>query len=294
MPNYFTEGDVATPTDTIERSMAKVVSQLPSFLGGGVDADAAAYIALSGATDVAGINAFVTGVKDFGLWDTFVCWPLRSTQNAGSGNTVYSLGGLGTYNGTLVNAPGWTANGLTFDAVGENVQIPNEVNLRNARSGMVVFNPSSTGANQGLIVIVGPSQAIGSTFVRLRFYGDNNTPIRPGIGYVATRNTVLSDNASINRTANLGTWRTNAFTADNSSDNVFENGTLAADGARSGLAALNPGDQGINPVVHYLFGASSATTGAFAALTTSKWTDSQVATLHNIYKTTLGAGLGLP
>lgn len=282
--------------------MAKVVSQLPSFLGGGggggggggdgVDADAAAYIALSGATDVSGIDAFVTSVKDFGLWDTFVCWPLRSTQNAGSGNTVYSLGGLGTYDGTLVNAPGWTADGLTFDAVGENVQIPDEANLRNARSGMVVFNPGSTGANQGLIVIIGPSQAIGSHFVRLRFYGDNNTMFRPGIGYVATRNTALSENASINRTANLGTWRTNAFTADDSSDNVFENGTLAADGARSGLAALNPG--GVSVAVRYLFGNSSATTGAFAALTTSKWTDSQVATLHNIYKTTLGAGLGLP
>jgi hypothetical protein len=51
MPNYFPEGDAATPADTIEKSMAKVVSQLPSALdvlelssgsgssGGGVGVD---------------------------------------------------------------------------------------------------------------------------------------------------------------------------------------------------------------------------------------------------------------
>jgi hypothetical protein len=32
MPNYFPEGDAAAPADTIERSMAKVVSQLPGAL----------------------------------------------------------------------------------------------------------------------------------------------------------------------------------------------------------------------------------------------------------------------
>lgn len=32
MPNYFPEGDAALPTDTIEKSMAKVVSQLPGAL----------------------------------------------------------------------------------------------------------------------------------------------------------------------------------------------------------------------------------------------------------------------
>jgi hypothetical protein len=43
-----------------------------------------------------------------------VCWPLRSAQNAGTGSTAYSLGGLGTYNGTLVNGPTWGADGLSF------------------------------------------------------------------------------------------------------------------------------------------------------------------------------------
>jgi hypothetical protein len=57
---------------------------------------------------------FVKGVKALGLWNNFVCWPLRSSQNAGTGTTAFSLGGLGTFNGTLVNGPTWGANGVSF------------------------------------------------------------------------------------------------------------------------------------------------------------------------------------
>ena len=43
-----------------------------------LDADAAAFIQRSGATDRTAINAFVRGVKALGLWNNMVCWPLRS------------------------------------------------------------------------------------------------------------------------------------------------------------------------------------------------------------------------
>ena len=35
-------------------------------------------------------------------------------------------------------------------------------------------------------------------------------------------------------------------------------------------------------------------TGAFAATSTAKWSDAQVAALHTLYRNTLGTGLGLP
>lgn len=57
------------------------------------------------------INKFVIGIKKLGLWDTMVCWPMRSIHNAGTGTTVYSLGGLGIYNGTMVNSPMWQPDG---------------------------------------------------------------------------------------------------------------------------------------------------------------------------------------
>jgi hypothetical protein len=58
------------------------------------------------------INKFVVGVKKLGLWNSMVCWPMRSIHNAGTATTVYSLGGLGTYNGTMVNSPTWGYNGI--------------------------------------------------------------------------------------------------------------------------------------------------------------------------------------
>jgi hypothetical protein len=81
-----------------------------------IDADATAFVAASGATDFDAINRFVIGMKTLGLYNSMVCWPLRSTQNAGTGSTAYSLGGLGTYNGTLVNGPTWGTDGVTFAA----------------------------------------------------------------------------------------------------------------------------------------------------------------------------------
>jgi hypothetical protein len=60
------------------------------------------------------IRDFAKGVNDLGLWNSMVCWPLRSTQNAGTGTVAYSLGGLGTFDGTLVNGPAWGASGIEF------------------------------------------------------------------------------------------------------------------------------------------------------------------------------------
>jgi len=65
------------------------------------------------------INKFIIGTKKLGLWNTMVCWPMRSIHNAGTGSTVYSLGGLGTYNGTMTNSPVWSSDGsgIFFDQV---------------------------------------------------------------------------------------------------------------------------------------------------------------------------------
>lgn len=86
-----------------------------------LDGDAREYISRAGVTDSTAriqLNEFVRGVKNLGLWANMVCWPLRSAQNSGGADptntTVYSLGGLGTYNGTRVNGPAWGANGIDF------------------------------------------------------------------------------------------------------------------------------------------------------------------------------------
>jgi hypothetical protein len=84
----------------------------------GYDFDASAYFDSTGITDAvtrAKINNFVVGVKNLGLWSSFICWPLKSSQNKGSGTTAYSLGGFGPYNGSFVSSPTWGVDGVTFN-----------------------------------------------------------------------------------------------------------------------------------------------------------------------------------
>jgi hypothetical protein len=89
------------------------------------DADVLAFALASGATDIEPLNTFVKETKDLGYWDDMVFWPMKSAQNAGTGTTLYSLGGLGTFNGTLVNGPTWDSEGILFgEGSGKRIDLP--------------------------------------------------------------------------------------------------------------------------------------------------------------------------
>ena len=64
--------------------------------------------------DVNDIDNFIKGLKQLNLWQNTVCWPMRSVHNVGNGSTVLSLGGRGTYNGTIYNSASWGNGGITF------------------------------------------------------------------------------------------------------------------------------------------------------------------------------------
>jgi len=78
------------------------------------DADVAAFQKASDAADVTGIMDLVDYLKGQSLWDYARFYPMKSSQNAGSGSTVYGLGGLTSNNMTLVNSPTWGSDGVTF------------------------------------------------------------------------------------------------------------------------------------------------------------------------------------
>lgn len=79
------------------------------------DADVAAFQKASAASDVSGIMDLVDYLKTESLWDYARFFPMKSSQNAGTGSTVYGLGGLTSNNMTLVNSPTWGSDGVTFD-----------------------------------------------------------------------------------------------------------------------------------------------------------------------------------
>jgi hypothetical protein len=64
-------------------------------------------------SDAVDIDNFVIGLKDLGIWNYFVCWLLQSSQNIGTGTTVLTLGGFGSYPGTILGtALTWGLSGL--------------------------------------------------------------------------------------------------------------------------------------------------------------------------------------
>jgi hypothetical protein len=81
------------------------------------DTDVLAFAAASGAVsipDLLKIEDLVAYLKAQSLWDYARFYPMKSAQNAGSGSTVYGLGGLTSNNMTLVNSPTWGSDGVTF------------------------------------------------------------------------------------------------------------------------------------------------------------------------------------
>jgi hypothetical protein len=117
---------------------------------GGYDSDAESYFTTAGVTNATAkdqINLFIIGLKRLGLWDDMACWPLRSAQNAGTGSTAYSLGGLGTYNGTLVNGPTWGSGGVNFNVVNAYIGVTGTFTQPLTVMGAVNFKTTTNGGS---------------------------------------------------------------------------------------------------------------------------------------------------
>jgi hypothetical protein len=240
----------------------------------GFDPDAAAYIATAGVTDATAktqINAFVKGVKNLGLWNDIISWPLRSSQNAGTGVTAYSLGGLITKNGTLTNGPTWGTDGINFDGTNDYINVP--------------FTEKSGYTSHNFGVIASLSDL---TISRIAFQAGG-----PWIGVLASTNKpTISDDAN---NVFFPTYTANTFFGANydktgSSFKGYQAGNLIGTVATSVSLDASP----------ILIGTYS--TGilrwvgkiAFAHLFDKSLTADENLSLYNLYKTTLGDGLGLP
>jgi hypothetical protein len=255
-----------------------------------LDPDAAAFCARSGASDRAALSAFVRGVKDLGLWDSMVCWPLRSSQNAGTGTTAYSLGGLGTFNGTLVNGPVWGVDGISLDsASSQQIEWTTSPlsDFTNGHAMLGAFLPSgpvpTSGTNTDQLLILQGAQVVMQ-------YGSSGTGgTSNGLAqYRLTRGRETSD---FFVQANLkDNWTFYEYDPQ-PSVRVFNSGGDAAHGALSATTfaynsalsmKMGPTADGTNTTAFWaIFAAGTNILSASKALRT-------------LYKSTLGTGLGLP
>jgi hypothetical protein len=180
------------------------------------DPDAATFIAASGATDVWNIQKFVQGVKTLGLWDDMVCWPLRSAQNAGAGTTAYSLGGLGAFNGTLVNGPTWGVDGVNFNVSNCNITVTanfsqpltivGAANFKTLTNGGSIID--GTGLNDRITLFNGADSAKLSLFAGAVRNSSNNYTAGNnifGAAYVDGSNSIVYLDGTANTAGNAGT-----------------------------------------------------------------------------------------
>ena len=260
------------------------------------DADASTYFTTAGVTSTAGrqqISRFVTGIKDLGLWSSMVCWPLRSSQNAGTGTTAYSLGGLGTYNGTFAGAtlPTWDANGVNFTndtAAKINTSLTqgalDDINI----FAVVECNAFASEAN----VICGTRGGTGGSTAGFTcsqdWYGQGVGPL---LWDTTGANVLLIFLPRIiNGSFNAYTQRI-SLSAATKTMGVRLN--IGAESTSSGVRTYNAGANftigNQNPTA-----TTSSLGGKLPFLAYFKTASISSSSLYTLYKTTLGTGLGLP
>jgi hypothetical protein len=250
------------------------------------DSDASSYFTTAGVTEVAArqqISRFVTGIKDLGLWSNMVCWPLRSSQNAGTGTTAYSLGGLGTFNGTLTNGPTWGASGVDFDGVNDFINTGNTFNTaRIIYVSYLARLPSAT--------------LLGSIVGNYNFNGTNETgyelfheaSTRPTMRFYTTSNNGRT--TTIN--CNDGNFHFAMGITDNTASQISVDGTT---GSFTNLT--NP--PRLNSTQNFAIGAGNTngrlpSNAIISFVAVMDLYTTQFDSVRTLYKTTLGQGLGLP
>jgi hypothetical protein len=250
-------------------------------------------LALTFANSRALILDFVKGVKALGIWRNLVCWPLRSSQNAGTGTTAFSLGGAGTFNGTLTNGPTWGAGGVTKAASNDFISLPTPADFGLPTSSLSGGGILSTNAGVSGARPICFSGMTGTNDIHLRlnvataptlafsFHSTRSGAVYFGPGGTSTRTTDFNFiHASVGQTT----------------QSAYINGVLAQEA--TGLGAYNPVNVSEN--LGLLAKSASAETtfrGTMAFAYMIKSTEADAATissLYTLYKNTLGVGLGLP
>ena len=248
--------------------------------------------------DAVDIDNFIIGLKDLGLWNAMVCWLLRSQHNIGASTTVLSLGSLGGSNsdGIMANSPTWSLSGITFGGTVVNAA---KINLPISLKDQISYNGSIFGClNYRAGIIEDNNFAI---FLCADSDGDPTFPsilvnqqTSQGVVPVVTRNSTRYFQSTRGGAFSTG-FSTVAGNFEINAQSNYRNGVLI--GRESNLGTINPASRPIAAGGCFI-GRGNYVTGDVTvpiSLVTAKiLTNSEMTSLHNLYKATVGKGLGLP
>ena len=247
------------------------------------DADALAYFATAGITNADNkktINNFVVGMKGLGYWSNMICWPLRSTQNAGSGTTAYSLGGLAISNGTLTNGPTWGADGIVFDGSNDYISLSdNTFSTGNSAESFLAFFQPTAGTGRVLIGAGDPPEQVVSYYhLKSGTTGNDQATMAFTDTTIAASDTSWKSLFQGNTTLGFKGKNGGTVTSFTLNNTLNKSGTNCAIGGFIPFAGAN-----------HFQGTISAVIKIDATPSTQLNSD-----VYSLYKTTLGDGLGLP
>lgn len=245
-------------------------------------------------SDIADIDNFIKGTKQLGIWQNMVCWSLRSQQNIGSGSTVLSFGGLGNFNGTMNNTTTWGSNGIQSAGTSftGRINISNEIK-KFINYGATIFGVLSNNADDNYGIFLQQDEDGNPTYPSLLINQVNSTGVIP----VVTRNNTRYFQSTRGGAFSAG-FSSVAGVIRSTSQANFRNGTLIAN--ETNLNVINPDSQTISVITAGIAirGNGPITGGGVTSpislISTLILTNEQIANLHNLYKTTIGKGLGLP
>jgi len=237
---------------------------------------------------------FVKGLKTLGIWNNTVCWPMRNFQNTNTGGagSVKSLGGLGTFDGTITNGPTWGQAGIQSGATSSRVAIPVTIAPYIA-NGASIFGAvlNANDDNYDLFRINNPNSIPTYPAITLNF------ATTQGINAMVSRNGTRYDQVTCGGVFASGISTVSAVIRTTSQAN-FRNGTIISN--ETGLNTLNPSALAA-PTVGTIAGKGNGSSLRFGGticpislVSSSILTDTQVADLNGLYKTTLGVGLNIP
>lgn len=221
-------------------------------------------------------------------WQNLVYWTFRPTQTVAEGTTVQSIGGFGSYPGTLTNGPTWGANGLETNNTGSQHVVTTLEFSYNADSTLLFAGILSPSASTGRRIFGAPGGSSGAMLYVLTV--SNTTE--------SFRNAIFISPTGLN--VNLGATEDlslthNFFGSSINSSTTTANWTTIRN-ERTGVGNWsNPA----NTQALYILKGQTAPdywsgSAAFAAYANVTTTAAQLQAMRAAYKRTLGVGLSLP
>jgi hypothetical protein len=261
-----------------------------------IDVDAKAYannIVKAGGripSDIGSVSDFIKKLKINNLWNSMICWPLRSIHNAGSGTKAYSLGNIGTYDATLINGPVWRQDGILYDGVDDYVLTTYGANVDwgNGMSLFTCFNTLGWSISRDGFATVLSNMTAGAPYPTVTILGNGgvNSSIR------VDTNTATTEYYNYSTPITNYSYNMLGFTHNNQTRNAILNNSTYS--SISIPTKLGTSTNNFNFGRSAEYGRYVNISQAFVVIFTRGLTTAESSTFYSIYKTTIGKGLGLP